>query len=206
MTNVNTNGPASKSDGGPGLKGSNFLRGALLAIAGVSQALAATTGDSPGEDVASSAWYASAVCGRDLTSLDYPASHSPAATGFDAASTDLIALYDLRLPKIYSGDEKTRYADLPVRLMDVSAYASLDFTYDDFKQSNYQIGAKAGFSRAGSAICTDKLNEYSLTTVDWTRPLDAIAGSARSDEWHRLKYGYLSTTNTNWTIGARLSF
>jgi hypothetical protein len=137
--------------------------------------------------------------------LYYPANLSAAATGFDAASTDLIALYDLRLPKV-SGYENQN-AGLPVRWMDVNAYPSPGFTHNDFKQSPYQIGPYSEFLRAGSVLCTDELTGYPPSTTDWRKPLDAdLGGGSGSDEWHHLKYGYLSTTTMNWTVGAHVSF
>jgi hypothetical protein len=147
---------------------------------------------------------------NDLTSLNYSASNSPAAAASDDATHGLIARYDLTPPMMYVRYENIRYADpsvtLPAGFNEVSAYISSDVTYYDFKQYGYQSGAEAGSAGADSKACADKLNEYSLTRVDWTEPFGAYVDSARRDEWHRLKYGYLSTTNNNWTIGARLSF
>jgi hypothetical protein len=241
MTNVNGNDSASKSAGLPGPSGSNFLRGVLLSLAGVSRALAAAAGDSSVED-ASPAWHASAVCGlsgggrlrgggapinfedplsgeyssppideyyslvkqlNDMTSLSYPASGSPPAT---EGSDDLHVRHDLRMPKIYTDFENIRYADLPVRLVDLSTCHLFDFNYEAFIQSDYRIGTQAECPSTGSEICADKLSEYSLTPVDWTEAFGVYAGSARRDEWRRLKYGYASATNSNWTIGAHVSF
>jgi hypothetical protein len=111
---------------------------------------------------------------------------------------------------MYVGYENIRYADpsvtLPADFNESSAYILSDVTYYDFKQYGYQSGTEAGSAGADSKACADKLDEYSLTTVDWTKPFDAYAGSAHTNESHRLKYGYVSATNSNWTIGAHVSF
>jgi hypothetical protein len=142
----------------------------------------------------------------DPTSLDYPASTSMS----ENATYDLIARYDLSLPSMDIGYEYIRYADpsvtLPAGFNELGAYDSFDVTYHDFKQYGFQRGAEAGSSGADSDACIDKLNEYSLTTVDWTKPFEAYMGSAHTNESVRLKYGYVTTTNVTSTIGVTLSF
>jgi hypothetical protein len=276
MINLSLNVTASKPCGGVVLTRFSLLYSVLLAVAGISQTLAATLGDTPAED-ARTAWHAVTLCGlvdggpqrdtqaarfsdysarslgtggaahvsfehnwakeylsasvdeyhlavkdvfslsvlgaqqsNDLTSLDYSASNSPAAAVSDDATHGLIARYDLTPPMMYVGYESIRYADpsvtLPADFNEISAYISSGVTYYDFKQYGYQSGTEAGSAGADSKACADKLDEYSLTKVDWTKPFDAYAGSAHMYESHRLKYGYVSTTNVNSTIGVRLSF
>jgi hypothetical protein len=147
---------------------------------------------------------------NDLASLDYMASNSPATSMSNNATYDLIARYDLSLPTMDKGYEYIRYADpsvtLPAGFNELGAYDSFDVSYYDFQPNGYQSGAEAGFAGTASEACIDKLNEYSLTTVDWTKPFETHMGSTHTNESPRLKYGYATTTNFTPTIGVWLSF
>jgi hypothetical protein len=90
--------------------------------------------------------------------------------------------------------------------VELSAYVPHEASYDDIKENAYQMEGVAGFAGTVGDACIRQLNEHSLSTVDWSKPLDLNVGGARTYESHRFKYGYVSTTNIDWTIGARISF
>lgn len=207
------------------LSRSNLLLGVLLTVVGASHALAGTPLDSSLGNV-SAVRQASAMCGvtvggqrpratappadlfntalnqlNDQTSMDYPAGAAPV---FDDASAELVLAYDWRLPEMETGYD-LRYGDLSVELLDLD-YESLDFSYDDFTRNDYEFSAKAGSAEVASRDCPEILSGYSPMTVDYSKLLDMQAGSLYKEKSNRLKYGYVSTTNIAWTMGARISF
>jgi hypothetical protein len=233
MINLNQTATTSKSCGKNCRKGSNLLLGLLLAVVGISQTSAATP-NYPGED-ASPVWRRSAcvLSGdgleravndaapdmyaldvKDISSLFVVASHQWAdltTFGYSTVSTlsydatdELIARYDPRMPWLHFGTEDSQYADPPATFAELGAYVAQDAS--DITQNTYQTGVDATFEGTQGNACTHKLNEYSPSTVDWRIPLDLHVGGVHTNESHRLKYGYVSTTNNDWTIGARVSF
>jgi hypothetical protein len=210
------------------LKRSNLLLGALLTVVGASHALAGTPLDPPLEDV-SAVRQDSAVCGvtvggqriratappidvysapldqlNDLTLMTYPASAAPTAPVFDDASAELMLAFEWRSPEIETGYENPGYMALSLEQLH-RGYESLDFSYEDFTRNDYHFSAKARSDAAGRD-CPEILSGSSPMTVDYSKLLDVQGGSLYKDKSNRLKYGYVSTTNIAWTMGARISF
>jgi hypothetical protein len=211
------------------LSRSNLLLGVLLTVMGASHALAGTFLDSPVGDV-SAVRQVSAVCGvpvggqrtratappidvysapldqlNDLTLMTYPAGAASPAPVFDDAIADLMLAYERRSSDIETGYENPRIMDLSSEQMHID-YESLDFSYEDFTRNDYPFSAKARSADAAGRDCLEILPGSSPVTVDYSKLLDVQVGSLYKDKTNRIKYGYVSTTTVDWTMGARISF
>jgi hypothetical protein len=210
------------------LSRSNLLLGVLLTVAGASHALADTPLGPPlGSLIA--VGQVSAVRGvtagdqrpratappidvynaalnqlNDLTLMDYPGA-APSAPVFDDGGAELMLAFESRLPEIHPGYENPRYMDLSLEQLHLDSEL-LDFSYNAFTRSDYQFGDKAGFADAASWDCPEIHPGSSPMTIDYSKLLDVQAGSLFKDKSNRVKYGYVSTTNIDWTMGVRISF
>jgi hypothetical protein len=211
------------------LSRSNLLLGVLLTVAGASHALADSPFGSPLGSL-TAVGQVSAVCGvtagdqrpratappievynaalnqlNDLTLMPYPAGAAPSAPVFNDAGAELTLAYEWRLPEIHPGDENPRSMDLSLEQLHVGSEL-LDISDNAFTPGDYQIGAKAGFADAASWDCPEILPRSSPMRIDYSNLLDVQAGSLFKDKSNRFKYGYVSATNIDWTMGVRFSF
>jgi hypothetical protein len=104
MINLSLNVPASKPCGGVVLTRSSLLYGILLAVAGISQTLASTPGDTPAED-AGPAWRAVTSCGL-MEGGPRRDTHAAPLSLYDVYSPSVLSL-----PTMDKGYEYIRYPD-----------------------------------------------------------------------------------------------